>query len=92
MMDILERAVGPEKARDAFGAFSLPPSVSIRFNPFKWSSPKGLGSEDTATLGTLRGGTGAERTVGPRSGGSGTAIPCLEMGKSESVVIDGLAG
>ena len=47
-MDILERAVGPEKARDAFGAFSLPPSVSIRFNPFKWSSPKGLRGSDAS--------------------------------------------
>ena len=43
LMDILSRAVGPEKARVAFEAFSLPPSVSIRLNPFKLpSSQKGL--------------------------------------------------
>lgn len=36
LVDILERAVGPEKARAAFDAFSLPASVSIRLNPFKW--------------------------------------------------------
>ena len=35
LMDILSRAVGPERARAAFPAFSLPPSVSIRLNPFK---------------------------------------------------------
>ena len=96
LMDILERAVGPEKAPVAFDAFSLPPSVSIRYNPFKCSSfertqstplhPQGglrgvplrlpespssesslfsvttVAGEDTATLGTLRGGTGAERS------------------------------
>ena len=35
LMDILSRAVGPERARAAFPAFFLPPSVSIRLNPFK---------------------------------------------------------
>ena len=48
MRDILERAVGPEKARVAFDAFSLPPSVSIRYNPFKFSSPKGLRGSDAS--------------------------------------------
>ena len=37
-MDILSRAVGPERARVAFDALSLPPSVSIRYNPFKFRS------------------------------------------------------
>ena len=40
LMDILERAVGPEKVQVAFDAFSLPPSVSIRLNPFKISPRK----------------------------------------------------
>ena len=35
LRDILERAVGPDRASTAFDAFSQPPSVSIRFNPFK---------------------------------------------------------
>ena len=35
LLDILSRAVGPERARIAFDALSLPPSVSIRLNPFK---------------------------------------------------------
>ncbi len=65
LMDILSRAVGPEKARVAFEAFSLPPSVSIRLNPFKLLSfQKGLGDETTATLGTLRGGTVSEANGG----------------------------
>ena len=38
LMDILSRAVGPERARVAFDALSLPPSVSIRYNPFKFRS------------------------------------------------------
>ena len=35
LMDILTRAVGPERARIAFDAFDVPPTVSIRYNPFK---------------------------------------------------------
>ena len=35
LMDILTRAVGADKARTAFDALSLSPSVSIRYNPFK---------------------------------------------------------
>ena len=35
LMDILTRAVGPDKAPTAFAAFSGTPSVSIRYNPFK---------------------------------------------------------
>ncbi|MBR1926835.1 MAG: rRNA cytosine-C5-methyltransferase [Bacteroidales bacterium] len=35
LMDILRRAIGPERARVAFDAFSQPPSVSIRLNPSK---------------------------------------------------------
>ena len=62
LMDILSRAVGPERARIAFDALSLPPSVSIRLNPFKLQSWRGLGSATHATLGTVRGGTGAERS------------------------------
>ena len=38
LMDILSRAVGPECARIAFDALSLPPSVSIRYNPLKFRS------------------------------------------------------
>ena len=38
LMDILSRAVGPERAQVAFDALSLPPSVSIRLNPFKFRS------------------------------------------------------
>ena len=38
LMDILERAVGPDRARTAFDAFSLPPSTSIRFNPYKYTN------------------------------------------------------
>ena len=42
-MDILSRAVGPEKARVAFEALSQDPSVSIRLNPYKLlSDQKGL--------------------------------------------------
>ena len=48
LMDILERAVGPEKAQVAFDAFSLPPSVSIRYNPFKLSPGKGSGDSDAS--------------------------------------------
>ena len=62
LLDILSRAVGPESARIAFDALSLPPSVSIRLNPFKLQSWRGLGSATHATLGTVRGGTGAERS------------------------------
>ena len=43
LLDILSRAVGPERARIAFDALSLPPSVSIRYNPLKFrSDQKGL--------------------------------------------------
>lgn len=43
LMDILSRAVGPEKARVAFEALSQDPSVSIRLNPYKLlSDQKGL--------------------------------------------------
>ena len=46
LMDILSRAVGPERARIAFDALSLPPSVSIRVNPYKFrSDQKGLCDE-----------------------------------------------
>ena len=46
LMDILSRAVGPDRASTAFEAFSQPPSVSIRINPFKVSDPEGpRGSE-----------------------------------------------
>ena len=38
LMDILCRAVGPERTRIAFDALSLPPSVSIRLNPYKFRS------------------------------------------------------
>ena len=70
LMDILERAVGPDRAPVAFDALSLPPSVSLRINPFKISllevtrslAVTTVANEDTATLGTLRGGTGAERS------------------------------
>ena len=79
-MDILSRAVGPERAPIAFEAFSQTPSVSIRINPYKLlSDQKGLrGSTDpndrasaasldgetTATLGSLRGGTVSEANGG----------------------------
>ena len=46
LLDILSRAVGPERARIAFDALSLPPSVSIRVNPYKFrSDQKGLCDE-----------------------------------------------
>ena len=46
LLDILSRAVGPESARIAFDALSLPPSVSIRYNPYKFrSDQKGLCDE-----------------------------------------------
>jgi len=35
LMDILSRAIGQDRARVAFEALALPPSVSIRLNPFK---------------------------------------------------------
>ncbi len=41
LMDILERAVGPDMASTAFDAFSQSPSVSIRYNPFKLPVPEG---------------------------------------------------
>lgn len=41
LMDILERAVGPDMASTAFDAFSQSPSVSIRYNPFKLLVPEG---------------------------------------------------
>ena len=55
LMDILERAVGPEKAPVAFDAFSLPPSVSIRYNPFKCSSFERTQSTPLHPQGGLRG-------------------------------------
>ena len=48
LRDILERAVGSERASAALEAFSLPPSVSIRLNPFKLPSPKGLRGSDAS--------------------------------------------
>ena len=46
LLDILSRAVGPECARIAFDALSLPPSVSRRYNPYKFrSDQKGLCDE-----------------------------------------------
>ncbi len=59
LMDILSRAVGPERAPIAFDALSQATSVSIRYNPFKLQNWRGLGSSTHATLGTVRGGTGA---------------------------------
>ena len=56
LMDILSRAVGPERARAAFPAFSLPPSVSIRLNPFKCSASERILSTPLHPLGGLRGG------------------------------------
>ncbi len=41
LMDILERAVGHDKAGLSFDAFSQSPSVSIRYNPYKLPSPEG---------------------------------------------------
>ena len=41
LMDILSRAVGPDRASTAFEAFSQPPSVSIRINPYKYSNSFG---------------------------------------------------
>ena len=35
LADILERAVGPDRAPSALAALHTPPSVSIRLNPFK---------------------------------------------------------
>ncbi|MBO4230567.1 MAG: RsmB/NOP family class I SAM-dependent RNA methyltransferase, partial [Bacteroidales bacterium] len=40
LMDILSRAVGPERAPIAFDALSQAPSISVRYNPFKLSSDK----------------------------------------------------
>ncbi len=40
LISILERALGREKAGKCLPAFDLPPSVSIRFNPGKISSPE----------------------------------------------------
>ena len=52
LMDILERAVGPDRASTAFDAFSQPPSVSIRYNPFKIPfdhfCPEGSGHSDAS--------------------------------------------
>ena len=56
LMDILSRAVGPERARAAFPAFSLPPSVSIRLNPFKCFASERIPSPPLHPLGGLRGG------------------------------------
>ena len=41
LMDILERAVGHDKAGLSFDAFSQSPSVSIRYNPYKLPAPEG---------------------------------------------------
>lgn len=38
LMDILSRAVGPERAPIAFDALSQASSISVRYNPFKLSS------------------------------------------------------
>ena len=49
LMDILERAVGPYRARTAFDAFSLSPSVSIRYNPFKYTNRnRGIDNSDAS--------------------------------------------
>ena len=79
LMDILSRAVGPDRARIAFDAFSQNPSTSVRFNPFKFSPSDdlrvsidpndravaaSLDGETTATLGSLRGGTVSEANGG----------------------------
>ena len=69
LMDILSRAVGPEKARVAFEAFSLPPSVSIRLNPFKLpSSQKGL-----------RGSTASLRSAPPLASLRSAPVPPLNV-------------
>ena len=56
LMDILSRAVGPDRARTAFPAFFLPPSVSIRINPFKCFASERITSTPLHPLGGLRGG------------------------------------
>ena len=45
LTDILVRAIGRARAETAAGAFSLPPSVSVRINPFKVSDPEEFAKE-----------------------------------------------
>ncbi|MBO5634159.1 MAG: rRNA cytosine-C5-methyltransferase [Bacteroidales bacterium] len=69
LMDILSRAVGPERAQVAFDALSLPPSVSIRYNPFKFrSDQKGL-----------RGSTASLRSAPPLASQSEAPVPPLTV-------------
>ena len=69
LMDILSRAVGPERARIAFDALSLPPSVSIRYNPLKFrSDQKGL-----------RGSTASLRSAPPLASLRSAPVPPLTV-------------
>ena len=45
LTDILVRAIGRGRAETAAKAFGLPPSVSVRVNPFKVSDPEGFAKE-----------------------------------------------
>lgn len=45
LTDILARAIGRGRAETAAKAFSLPPSVSVRVNPFKVSDPEAFAKE-----------------------------------------------
>ncbi len=69
LMDILSRAVGPERAPIAFEAFSQTPSVSIRINPYKLlSDQKGL-----------RGSTASLRSAPPLASQSDAPVPPLTV-------------
>ncbi len=69
LMDILSRAVGPERAPIAFEAFSQTPSVSIRLNPYKLlSDQKGL-----------RGSTASLRSAPPLASQSDAPVPPLTV-------------
>ena len=69
LLDILSRAVGPERARIAFDALSLPPSVSIRYNALKFmSDQKGL-----------RGATASLRSAPPLASQSEAPVPPLTV-------------
>ena len=69
LMDILSRAVGPERASIAFDAFSQTPSVSIRINPYKLlSDQKGL-----------RGSTASLRSAPPLASQSDAPVPPLTV-------------
>ena len=99
LLDILSRAVGPESARIAFDALSLPPSVSIRYNPYKFrSDQKGLCDELFAEAAGLaspdRGRPRHARGRGPdrRRGGENQFSQTLrEMGGAERSEESGLA-